>query len=388
MKDPSKQNQKLIAQNALLRQRIRELEQSEAEHERTEEAPWKSKEQFSIMFEMASIGVTQSDPITRRFLLVNPKMCEITGYSAEEMLALSITEITHPEDRERDWEAFQNAISGKSPNSRLEKRYIRKDGAIIWVNLNMTVIRDSAGQSIHVMAAIEDITKRKQMEETLRQSEERYRTILDETAEGYFEVDLAGNYTFVNDADCRLLGYSREVLIGTNFRNQMPEESIEILYNAFNKIFISRQPERGLFCKIIRKDGTIGFAEITAFPLNNPKGEIIGFRGISRDITDRKRAEEERHHYEKLQGVLEMAGAICHEMNQPMQIISGYSEMLLMNIPENDPIHTKLDTINQQIHRMGDITKKLMKIEDFDTQDYAGFTRIININKSAGNDTE
>src|SRR4030042_253596 len=96
----------------------------------------------------------------------------------------------------------------------------------------------------------------KQAEEATRQSEERYRTILDEMEDGYFEVDLAGNFIFVNDADCRHLGYSREELIGANFRGQMAKDDSEIVYNAFSNIYRTGKPEKVISYKVIRKDGT------------------------------------------------------------------------------------------------------------------------------------
>jgi len=129
-------------------------------------------------------------------------------------------------------------------------------------------------------------------EETIHHSEERYRTILDEMEDAYFEVDLAGNFTFVNDANCRHTGYSREELIGANFRGHMAKEDIEIVYNAFSNIFRTAKPERGISYKLLRKDGTTGFAETAGFPLRSQKGEIIGFRGVGRDITERRRMEE------------------------------------------------------------------------------------------------
>jgi len=138
-----------------------------------------------------------------------------------------------------------------------------------------------------------DITERKKVEEVLHQSEERYRTILDEMADAYFEVDLAGNYTFVNDTVCRHLGYSREELIGTTFRGQMIKEEFEKIYKAFGKIYMTGKPESDIFYKLLRKDGTTRFAEMTGFPLKNQQGEVVGFRGIGRDITERKQAEEE-----------------------------------------------------------------------------------------------
>jgi PAS domain S-box-containing protein len=141
------------------------VNQDITERKRSEEALRESEEQFKAMFEMASIGMAQADPQTGQLLRVNQKMCDITGYSSGELLATRIPDITHPEDRERDWVAFQNVVNGKSPAYKLEKRYIRKDGALVWVNVNMTVIRDSTGQPMRTMATIEDISERKWAEE-------------------------------------------------------------------------------------------------------------------------------------------------------------------------------------------------------------------------------
>jgi PAS domain S-box-containing protein len=140
------------------------------ERKSAEEALRASREQLKAMFETASIGMAQADPQTGRWLRVNQKMCEITGYSSDELLAMRVPEITHPEDRELDWTAFQNVVNGKSPNYRLEKRYIRKDGEIVWVNVNMTVIRDGAGKPVHTIAAIEDITDRKRAGDQVKAS--------------------------------------------------------------------------------------------------------------------------------------------------------------------------------------------------------------------------
>jgi diguanylate cyclase (GGDEF)-like protein/PAS domain S-box-containing protein len=124
------------------------------------------------------------------------------------------------------------------------------------------------------------------------QSEERYRTILDEMADAYYEVNLAGNFTFVNDSLCRHLGQSKEELLGASFRDSIAREDIETVYNAFGRIYRTGIPERDISYKVIRKDGTTGFAENSGFPLRNQKGEIIGFRGVGRDITQRRQMEE------------------------------------------------------------------------------------------------
>ncbi len=133
----------------------------ELERQQAEEHLRESEIQFRAMFETASIGIAQADPQTGQWLRVNSKMCAITGYAAEELLHARVSDITHPEDRQRDWDAFQRLVSGEAPSCQLEKRCVRKDGAVTWVNVNMTVLRDAAGQPTRTMAAIEEITERK-----------------------------------------------------------------------------------------------------------------------------------------------------------------------------------------------------------------------------------
>jgi PAS domain S-box-containing protein len=121
------------------------------------------------MFELASIGMAKADPSTGQWLRVNQKMCAITGYTAAELLKMRVPDLTHPDDRQKDWEKFQRVVRGEASDYRLEKRYVLKDGTLAWVNVNMTVIRDVAGQSVRTMATIEDITERKRVQELLRQ---------------------------------------------------------------------------------------------------------------------------------------------------------------------------------------------------------------------------
>jgi PAS domain S-box-containing protein len=228
--------------------------------------------------------------------------------------------------------------------------------------------------------------------EAIRQSEESKRLLLHAVGDGIFGIDATEQVTFVNPAALRMVGFSEEEMLGQSAHllihhshkdgSNYPVEDCP-MHTSYTKATENRVTEEVLW----RKDGSSFPVEYSSTPIIRDSS-VIGVVVVFKDITERKQAEEARYQYEKLQGVLEMAGAICHEMNQPMQIISGCSEMLLMNISENDPIHTKLDTIITQIHRMGTITRKLMTIKDYETQDYAGFSRIIDIDKSAGKDTE
>ena len=135
------------------------------QQKRVEGALRESEDHFRAMFETASIGVAQTDPESGRWLRVNRRMCEITGYSTAELLEMRVGDITHPDDRLRDRELFDSVVRGDVPEYRIEKRYIRKDGLTVWVNVNMTLIRDRDGQPMRTMATVEDITERKRADE-------------------------------------------------------------------------------------------------------------------------------------------------------------------------------------------------------------------------------
>lgn len=137
------------------------------------------------------------------------------------------------------------------------------------------------------------IAERRRAEEALSQSEERYRTILEEMQEGYFEVDLAGNFTFVNDSTCRNLGYSREEMLGASYRAFTVQEDLEPVYETFNQAYRTGEPIEGFTWRAIRKDGSTRFFEASVSPLRNGQGEMVGFRCLARDITERKRMEQQ-----------------------------------------------------------------------------------------------
>jgi len=155
----------------------------------------------------------------------------------------------------------------------------------------------------HVMERITDLTKtnehlprvleaRRRTEEELRRSDERYTSIIENIEEGYFEVDLAGNFTFVNDALCRIAGYPREELIGMNNRDYASPETAQDMYKIFNRTYRTGEPARILEYEIFKKDGSPKTLQLSASLIKDPSGKSIGFRGVVRDITERKRAEE------------------------------------------------------------------------------------------------
>ena len=165
-------------------------------------------------------------------------------------------------------------------------------------------------------------------EEALRKSEEKYRTILHSIEEGYFEVDLAGNLTFFNDRLCTFSGYSKEELMGMNNRQFMTEEAAKKAYQAFSEVYRTGEPASAFDWEMTRKDGTRRWVETSVSLIRDSNGQLIGFRGIGRDVTERKQMEEQaKVHQQQLMQAGKMVAlgtlvsSVGHEINNPNSFI-------------------------------------------------------------------
>lgn len=127
-----------------------------------------SEADYRSLFELSVVGSAKADPLTGRLLRVNQKLCEITGYSADELLTLSFIDFTHPDDRERNWQGYRAVMTGETGLFVVDKRYVRKDGSLIWVNVQLTAVRDEHDLVTHSIAVIQDITLQRQAAAVLR----------------------------------------------------------------------------------------------------------------------------------------------------------------------------------------------------------------------------
>ena len=224
------------------------------------------------------------------FQYVNPVFQNSTGYNEKELLGEYSLDLVYPEDREVVRKKAIENLKSKNGAIPYEYRLVKKNGEIIWVLEEVTSI--NYGGKRATVGSFMDITARKELEEVIKYSEKRYRTVLDEIGDAYFEVDIKGTFTFVNDQMTQHLQYSKEELLGMNYKTFTVEEEIKNVYEAYNQIYRTGGASLSFGHKVIRKDGTRGFSDVSISPLKNAKGEIFGFRGISRDITEHKQAEQ------------------------------------------------------------------------------------------------
>ncbi len=217
--------------------------------------------------------------------------------------------------------------------------------------------------SDHVALAIE----RKMNEEALHESEAKHRDILDNIIEGYYEVDLRGNMTFFNSALCRILGYTEDELLNLNNRAYMGKESHRVVFRAFNQVYQTGERVKAFECPMLRKNGEEFFAELSVSLIRSRKSRRVGFRGIVRDISERKKAEEEKKRMEaqlqyamKMESIGTLAGGIAHNFNNLLMAIRGYTELMMFDLSPDHPHFKMLRNIDKQVTSGSRLTSQLI----------------------------
>jgi two-component system cell cycle sensor histidine kinase/response regulator CckA len=296
---------------------------------------------------------------------VNPRMAEMLGYSDEEMLGRHASSFMDERGAE-DWRAYlERRNRGIGEQHDLE--FIHKSGGRVYVRLETSRLTDENGDYIGVIAGVQDITERKQAEEALRQSEEKFRTIVDTTSEWIWELGLDGQHVYSNPAIESILGYRPEEILGKAASDFVHDDDKEMVREILRSHIERGTGWRDTVIRWRHKDGTYRYLESNATPLFDQGGELTGFRGADRDITERRRAEEERKLLEmqiqrtqKLESLGILAGGIAHDFNNILMAIRGNLEFATAALSPDSPARRNLDDVDRASRRAADLCKQLL----------------------------
>ncbi|MEJ7872847.1 MAG: PAS domain S-box protein, partial [Rubrobacteraceae bacterium] len=317
-----------------------------SERKRAEKALRKSEERFRAIFEHTALGVSIADP-ERRLLETNAAYQDMTGYGADELYGKPVAEFSHPDDVAEDTERNEELRAGDLERYQREKRYVRKDGGLIWVRSTISAVRDKEGNVEFLVGVTEDVTERRRAQELLKESHDLLRAVMEGTTDAIFVKDRESRYLMINEAGAEVFGRSPEEIVGKDDVELFEAEDGKKAIEEDSEIMAS--DETRTTEDTTTADGVTRTYLATKGPYRDHRGEVVGLFGVSRDITGRKEAEEAlRESEERFRSAFENAPigvALVGldgrrlKVNQALCEMLGYSEKELIGQNYSEVVH-------------------------------------------------
>ncbi|MFH1116147.1 MAG: PAS domain S-box protein [Pseudomonadota bacterium] len=292
-----------------------------------------------------------------KIAFANSRLYEMLGYEPGELEGEDCLRIYH-ETEETTGESRLSRLENQSVPSQFEVELKRKDGSAFDAEINGRAVRFGARPAVQVW--VRDISERKRAEQALRESEEKYRTIVNSLEAVYYEVDVKGIWTFLNDSTEKVFGRSKEEMIGRSYREFFDEHTADKCFRTINKVYETGEPLRS--CELVASTafGPDRNLEFSATAMKDSAGRIVGFRGICRDVTERKREEDELLKIEKLESIGVLAGGIAHDFNNILTVIGGNISFAKLFCPPGDLCYKRLCEAEKAGNRARQLTRRLL----------------------------
>ena len=346
------------------------------EHKRSEQALKESEERYRILAENARDVIWILD-LDLKYLYMSPSIKRLRGYSAEEVMKQSLDQILTPESYRRAMEIFHKElglermeqIHGPDWSRTIEIEMFCRDGSTVWTEVIINLLYDKEGTLTSFMGITRDITKRRQAEEALRQSEERFR-IMAEVSPEIFWMATPGweKVIYVSPAFERIIGMPVDEVYRDPraWLNLVHHEDSAYVSSTIG--FGQEHAADGEYdFRIIRKDGAMRWIHNRRYAVHNSQGDLICFTGMAEDITERKQAEEDRSIYEvrlmrsqKLEAIGTLAGGIAHDFNNILSAIIGYSELALDDLPKDNSASMNIEEVLKAGERAKELVKQIL----------------------------
>jgi len=268
-------------------------------------------------FDNAAVGIAQVAP-DGRWVKVNDRLCEIIGYTREELLETTFAGITHPDDVRADWEQASSLLAGQIDSYAMEKRYLRKDGSVVPVLLTAALVRHADGSPSYFVSVVDDISARRRAEQALRESEERFRNMADNSPVMVWVTEPDGTASYLSRSWYEFTGQAPGAALGFGWLDAVHPDDREASRLAFLAANERREAFR-LEHRLRRADGTFGWVIDSARPRFCAEGEFLGYVGSVIDITERKEREQALRDADRRKD--EFLAILAHELRNPLAAI-------------------------------------------------------------------
>ena len=288
----------------------------------------------------------------------------LIGYTVKEALNRPFSDIITPASYEYATKYFERAVRqieadlSKVPIVHtLELEYIHKNGSILWVEITAMPIFDGTGKFVELIGVSRDISKRIEAEKALKKSEERFRNIFETSRDAIYITSRDGKIIEINPAGAELFGYSHDKIIGSDI--------LDVYHNPadrdkFKKIIEKKEYVKDYEIKFRKKDGSKIECLLTSTLWRSDDGDILGYQGVIRDITDRKRMISQLQQVQKMEAIGTLAGGIAHNFNNLLMTIQGNTSLIMMKTDPKHPNYKKLKTIEEHIKYGSDLSRQLL----------------------------
>lgn len=349
---------------AQLRQSLESLERQVVEVKQAEQSLRQSNETLQALFDYSPLAIIMFD-LDGDVLLWNSAAEKMFGWTAREVLGRPLPIVL--EEKGEGHRTLRERVTQGEILTNLELEQRQKDGSRILIGVSIAPLRDSSGNVYAQMSISTDITERKEAEEALQKSEERFRSLVETTSDWVWEVDRNGAYTYASPRVTDVLGYRPEEILGTTPFDLMSAEEAAPIKAEFQRIVASGRPFERLENRNRHKDGRMIVMETSGVPVFGENGMLVGYRGIDRDITEFKKSQEEQSRLqEKLQQAMKMeavgrlAGGIAHDFNNLLTAIIGNIDLARMSLDSSSSAMRYLDEIGAAAQGAASLTRELL----------------------------
>ncbi len=311
------------------------------------------------------------------FTYFNPAVCDLLEYTPEELKGMNYRNYMTEKGAKKTFKKYNELYRTEKSHTNFQYKLINKQGETLYCESSVYLRYNEEGNKIGFAGFVRDVTSQIETKQQLKKSEEKFKKIIQTSLEGYFEVDLKGDFTYFNPALCDMLGYSSEEMMGMNYREYMTHEKAKETFEIFNVVFRTEKSQKNFQYRVISKKGRTLYGESSISLRYDEKGNKVGFSGFVRNVTDKVEAEKrlktsEQKYKEAFNRAEFYRDILAHDMSNILNSIKFSFELIEMGTTQNKDvgdIEELIEIIERQIDRASSLISNIRRLSAIEKEE-------------------